>query len=86
MNGVLHTMFSFAGFLVIVRAYGKSDLFVTFTCNPTWPEIQNELLQGQTATDRPDLVARVFSLKLDAFKKDILNFQVLGGVQVISSV
>ena len=49
----------------IVRKFGRPDLFVTMTCNPNWPEIQENLFPGQTAADRPDLVARVFSLKKD---------------------
>jgi hypothetical protein len=62
-----------------VRKFGKPDLFVTFTCNPKWKEITNALLSGQTAKDRPDLVTRVFNLKLDAFLKDIKD-GVLGNV------
>ena len=27
-----------------VTEYGKPDLFITFTCNPKWDEIINELL------------------------------------------
>jgi hypothetical protein len=30
------------------------------TANARWEEIERELLPGQTAYDRPDLVARVF--------------------------
>jgi hypothetical protein len=48
--------------MAIVRHYGFPDLFVTFTCNPNWPEIVRELKPGQTASDRPDLVSRVFNL------------------------
>ena len=36
------------------------------TANPRWDEITNALLPGQTAQDRPDLVARIFQLKLQA--------------------
>ena len=25
----------------IVRKFGRPDLFITFTCNPTWPEIKS---------------------------------------------
>ena len=32
--------------MVLVRVLGKPDLFVTMTCNPTWPEILNELEPG----------------------------------------
>ncbi len=46
--------------MAIVRKLGKADLFVTFTCNPKWPEIQKELLPGQTANDRPDQTSFFF--------------------------
>ena len=41
----------------IVSHFGKPDLFITFTCNPKWPEITRELLPNQNAADRPDLTA-----------------------------
>nr|GEW57165.1 hypothetical protein [Tanacetum cinerariifolium] len=37
----------------------KPDIFFTMTCNPNWPEIQTELLLGQDAPDRLDLISRV---------------------------
>ncbi|KAI0069691.1 hypothetical protein K474DRAFT_1694009 [Panus rudis PR-1116 ss-1] len=43
--------------MALARYFHKFDLFITMTCNPTWPEIIRELLPGQTAADRPDLVA-----------------------------
>jgi hypothetical protein len=30
--------------MAIVRVFGKPDLFITITCNPKWPEIQNAFL------------------------------------------
>ena len=57
--------------MALAAKQGKSDIFLTFTCNPKWPEIVDNLLPGQTAADRPDLVARVFKMKLDALKKDL---------------
>ena len=53
--------------IAIVRVYHIPDFFITFTCNPQWPEIQNSLLPGQQANDRPDIVARVFKQKLNQF-------------------
>ena len=44
----------------------KPDLFITFTCNPKWKEIQENLMPRQTSWDRPDIVCRVFK-KLDEF-------------------
>uniref|UniRef100_A0A914Z2E1 Helitron helicase-like domain-containing protein n=1 Tax=Panagrolaimus superbus TaxID=310955 RepID=A0A914Z2E1_9BILA len=51
--------------MAIVRRFGKPDLFITMTCNPNWKEILENLLEGQTPADRPDLVARVFKQKKD---------------------
>jgi Helitron helicase-like domain at N-terminus len=64
--------------MAIVRKFGRPDFFVTFTCNPKWREIEENLLPGQSAKDRPDIVARVFKLKLDALLKDLLEEDVLG--------
>ena len=49
--------------IAIVRHFGRPILFITFTANPKWKEIVDELLPGQTTVDRPDLVARVFHIK-----------------------
>lgn len=57
--------------MALVRKLGKPDLFVTFTCNPTWPEIKNELGNGEQANDRPDLIARVFNLKVGQLRSNL---------------
>jgi hypothetical protein len=62
-----------------VRKFGKSNLFVTFICNPKWKEIINALFPRQIAKDHLELVTRIFNLKLDAFLKDIKD-DVLGNV------
>jgi len=64
--------------LQIIERFGKPDLFITITCNPNWIEIQCNLLPGQTAADRPDLVARVFELKKKEFIKDLYNKKIFG--------
>lgn len=64
--------------MAVVRAHGKPDLFLTVTCNPSWPEITRELKEKQCATDRPDLVARVFRLKCQEIMKDIRKNNVFG--------
>lgn len=55
--------------MAIVRRRGRPSLFITFTANPTWEDITRELLPGQHATDRPDIVSRVFHLKV----KDLIS-------------
>nr|XP_020178789.2 uncharacterized protein LOC109764361 [Aegilops tauschii subsp. strangulata] len=66
--------------MAIVHTYGKPDIFLTMTCNPKWEEITNELLPGQTAQDRPDIVARVFYGKLEAMKYMLFKKHILGVV------
>ncbi|UYV81456.1 hypothetical protein LAZ67_20001240 [Cordylochernes scorpioides] len=51
--------------MAIVRKHGKPDFFVTMTCNPKWLEIVENLEEGQSVVNRPDLVVRVFKMKLD---------------------
>jgi len=50
-----------------VRKYHKPDFFITYTCNPKWPEIQESLLEGQKPEDRPDLLARIFNEKFKRY-------------------
>ena len=64
--------------MAVARYFQKVDLFITMTTNPNWPEIQREHLPGQTAYDRPDLVARVFCMKLDHLLKLITKHGIFG--------
>ncbi|KAJ2924672.1 hypothetical protein H1R20_g12432, partial [Candolleomyces eurysporus] len=66
--------------MAIARFYGKVDIFLTMTTNPKWPEIERELLPGQTAYDRPDLVVRVFQLKKQALIDRIVKDKIFGEV------
>ncbi|UYV69075.1 hypothetical protein LAZ67_6002284 [Cordylochernes scorpioides] len=51
--------------MTYVRAYGRPDFFITFTCNPAWDEIKELLLTGQTPSDRHDISA---PMRLNAAK------------------
>ncbi|XP_026454567.1 uncharacterized protein LOC113355827 [Papaver somniferum] len=48
--------------------------------NPNWTEVQEALYPHQTATDRPDLVARVFEMKRKALMDEIVEKKVFGDV------
>ena len=67
--------------MTYVRTYGRPDLFITFTCNAKWIEIQNELLPGQTYIKRHDLTARVFRLKLIKLMNLITKSEIFGPVR-----
>jgi hypothetical protein len=62
----------------IVAKYGKPDLFITYTCNPKCPEIQNNLQQNESAENRPDLVARVYKSHLAELLKDVKERHIFG--------
>lgn len=66
--------------MAICRSLGNPDLFITFTANPKWPEIQYMLdeIQGQNPEDRPDIVTRVFKIKLDIMIKDLIGGKFFG--------
>ena len=64
----------------IVKRFGKPDFFITMTANPTWPEITQALRFGETAANRPDIVARVFRIKLRVLLDKLLKEHVLGKV------
>ena len=64
--------------MTIVRVYGKPDYFITFTANPNWPEILHNIEPHQTPNDRPDITTRVFHIKLQQFKHDLLTVGLLG--------
>ncbi len=66
--------------MAIIQRFKKPDLFITFTCNPKWNEISNNLFANQSAYDRPDIVSRVFRLKLDELIRDLVNRGVFGRV------
>ena len=64
--------------MTVVRTLGSPDLFITFTCNENWPEIRDNLKPGQTPSDRPDLIARVFQMYHTELMKDLTESHVLG--------
>jgi hypothetical protein len=64
--------------MVISRWVGCPDAFITFTCNPQWLEIKRVLPLGQQPQDRPDLVTRVFKIKLKELISHIHKNHILG--------
>lgn len=68
----------------IVARHGRPDLFITMTANPDWPEIESNLFVNQKAVDRPDLVVRVFKLKLDQFIKEVKQKDIFGKLKAMT--
>ena len=70
----------------IARRFGRPDLFITFTCNPRWPEIVEHITAPQTRSERPDIVDRVFLSKLREFLDDLTSHQRFGRVVAYTAV
>jgi hypothetical protein len=54
------------------------DAFVTFICNPQWPEIKKVLLPKQQPQFRLDLVTQMFKIELKELINDIHKKHILG--------
>ncbi|KAL3628077.1 hypothetical protein CASFOL_028179 [Castilleja foliolosa] len=55
--------------LAICRVFGNPQYFITFTCNVKWPEISRHLekVGGGQPQNRPDIISRVFRIKVQQF-------------------
>ncbi|XP_076047297.1 uncharacterized protein LOC143028818 [Oratosquilla oratoria] len=71
--------------LAYVSYYGSPDYFITFTMNPNWSELREGMNKtGSTETkscDRPDLVSRIFKLKVDSLIEDLTHKHIFGRVK-----
>jgi len=72
----------FVDAMAICNQMGYPNFFVTFTCNPNWPEIPEALLlqPGQHVSNRLDIVACVFRLRLKELKRDFKERNLVGKV------
>nr|ADB85380.1 putative retrotransposon protein [Phyllostachys edulis] len=71
--------------IAICRVHGPPDLFITFTCNPRWPEITEALAfdLGERVTDRADIVDRVYNMKLEELLTDIKDGSAFGPINAL---
>jgi len=69
----------YADAMTLPAHYGGIDYFLTFTTNPSWPEITDNASIG-SGMNSPDLYCRVFYAKMKALLTDILQHGVLGVV------
>lgn len=72
--------------MALVQCFGKPDIFLTVTCNPSWIEIQRELLYNDEAENRSNLLARAFKAKLEELKEDLFKKEIFGAVAAYTYV
>jgi len=66
--------------MTLPAKFGGIDYFVTFTTNPSWPEITDNT-KTPNGMNSPDLYCRVFHMKMVALLHDVLHNGVLGVVE-----
>ncbi|WOH02486.1 hypothetical protein DCAR_0521875 [Daucus carota subsp. sativus] len=71
---------NFQDALAVCRYIGHPDIFLTMTTNPLWDEINEmmKLLPHCLPQNSPDIIARVFKLKLDQLVDEIKNKEFFG--------
>lgn len=72
-RGPRHYSALYQNAMSLVQLFQKPTLFTTFTANPGWKEVQDELYDGQTPNDRPDLICDAFFYKFRSLLHDIDN-------------
>ena len=66
--------------MAYVRRHGRPDIFLTMTCSTAWKEIHDELFPGQASSERHDLIARVFRMKVKELMKLVHKEGVFGTI------
>ncbi|XP_073137503.1 uncharacterized protein [Henckelia pumila] len=83
-GGARYMIQNYQDAMAICKWAGYPDLFITFTCNPKWPEIVRFIeARGLRAEDRPDIVSRIFKMKLDVLIKDVRKNKIFGNVKAV---
>ena len=64
--------------LAVVTARGKPMFFITITMNTYWHEVKASIPHGASPFDYPELTARIFKRKLDAFRTRLITGAIWG--------
>ncbi|XP_010430689.1 PREDICTED: uncharacterized protein LOC104714922 [Camelina sativa] len=78
-GGKRYMMQHYLDAMATCKYFGFSDLFITFTCNPRWPEIDRFLARHRLSKeDRHDICSRVFKMKLDRLMDQVRKEKTFG--------
>jgi len=65
------------------KHFGFPDLFITFTCNPKWPEITRFVKERNlNSEDMPDIIRRIYKMKFDNLMDDLTKNHVFGKTKI----
>ncbi|XP_019198166.1 PREDICTED: uncharacterized protein LOC109191991 [Ipomoea nil] len=83
-GGARYMVQNYQDAMAICGWIGYPNIFITFTCNPKWPEIQRFLERRDLKSeDRPDIMCRVFKMKLDALIKELRSGTIFGKIVAV---
>ncbi|XP_021992293.1 uncharacterized protein LOC110889094 [Helianthus annuus] len=83
-GGARYMMQNYLDAMSLCKWYGYPDVFITVTCNPKWPEIKRFLNNTNLSPeDRPDILSRLFKIKLNALIKDLKDNSIFGKVSAV---
>ncbi|XP_022007909.1 uncharacterized protein LOC110907201 [Helianthus annuus] len=83
-GGSRYMMQNYLDAMSLCKWFGYPDFFITITCNPKWPEVQRFLKDTTIRPeDRPDILCRIFKIKLDSITKDLKEGKLLGRVNSV---
>ncbi|XP_031116659.1 uncharacterized protein LOC116020319 [Ipomoea triloba] len=92
-GGARYMVQNYQDAMAICRWIGYPSLFIMaicrwigflLTCNPKWPEIERFLQARRLkAEDRPDIICRVFKMKLNALIKELRKDNIFGSVLAV---
>jgi len=61
------------------KHFGFPDVFITFTCNPKWPEITRFVKERKlNVENRPDIICKIYKMKLDNLMDDLTKNHIFG--------
>ncbi|XP_076908678.1 uncharacterized protein LOC143565661 [Bidens hawaiensis] len=83
-GGARYMMQNYLDAMCLCRWFGYPDFFITITCNPNWPKVKRFLKDTTLKSkDRPDILCRLFKVKLDAMINLVKDKSLFGKVQAV---
>ncbi|KAH7520865.1 hypothetical protein FEM48_Zijuj08G0191100 [Ziziphus jujuba var. spinosa] len=82
-GGARYIIQNYQDAMAICKWAGYPKLSITLTCNPKWPEVVHFVeSRGLKPEDRPDILCRIFKVKLDQLINDLIQNKTFGKVKV----
>ncbi|KAK4252503.1 hypothetical protein QN277_014495 [Acacia crassicarpa] len=81
-GGARYMIQNYQDAMAICAWAGYPDIFITFTCNPMWPEINRHCNEdGLKPCDRPEVLSRIFNIKLHKLMHILKDEKIFGSIK-----